>query len=336
MKYRLEIKHYGVQQGLGVLVTLYEEDDEYETLLFVGLLDFGSKNTFATEYQLNEISETINDNGGIVDYILISHQDADHYNLFSAIGSHYLKKYKKYITVEKIVVGGGPALRSVINEFSEFIHYNFIFLQIKYSLAGVLYNNNNNNKIWDIWLPLEDNSAFCCQIIVANQGDSKNTKSCIALLSLINPEGQPVYSYLFTGDATNRTFPYISKFNFSDELKLMLIPHHGSLNTTKGDNFSELNELFLKYKPYRAVVSGDPSHKWEHPHNEVIAYFKDRVDNSSIERIIAYADGSLIHSESTFKRIRVTRTTPTENNGKTRKDRAVIYKNMSPIYRFWI
>ena len=327
MAYKLKITHFAVGQGLCVAVTLRKDN----ILNFLGILDMGSDSgvIFAAK-EVELIKALVDERKRKIDYVLVSHQDTDHYNLFETLGA----KYEQKIEIGKLLLGFHPHNECQASPaeaiFSK--HYTFgscyrISRQMLQRTSKDPYDTHPWSEIGldiDINMPLHGNEMFQihCLLGGSTERDSTNEASVIALVSIYNATTKtPKYSYLFTGDATSFT---LEKFNAIQYVfpenqghKAVLIPHHGSYSTmlSKSKDLSDLETLLHIYDPTSAYVSAR-NLSLKHPSKEILSLFELKVDSTIFEHeitSIGYINGE-IYVDKTNKDIYCTFNLPPRCN----------------------
>lgn len=271
---QLDIRHCAVRQGLGVLITL---ENEGETV-FVGILDMGSIRGFISDVSLDKIIDSINEHGGVLDYVLISHPHTDHYNLFKKIGSKYKEHHRKEITISKIVLGfTSPSIKTIFPD-----NY-FVYDKVVYIKENYLFNGEDQCK-HDVRLDLPG-ADFTITILTGNNKDKKNEESCVALVSIFLKGKDRRHSYLFTGDIPS----YLLREKISQRLGnlFFLIPHHGSSDSNK---VCDLEEILKRNNILVVFVSGDPTSQYNHPRTNIIKFFEENIQKVTSRHVVSSWD----------------------------------------------
>ena len=289
MAFKITFGHLAVGQGLAAFTDLSYGDQGR----FLALMDLGSSAGGKDFYQdsLNQIINAVYKNNHTLNYVHISHLDADHYNLFPHLGAQYLERYGKRITIARFGIGGAGLMDP--QQIQNFIAENFGCFQLPdfyYTDNGQGFYRTGNPytpfvmdqfvKDWDVSIEIEPMIDFRINILFYracffddvfdrlsnNHGAFINTGSTMILISIVrvlNPQNRshvkPIVSYLFTGDATIDTlkcFLDVGQFQFQDEPKALLIPHHGTKlhiadnpDTNNADTFITLNRFLRNLPP---------------------------------------------------------------------------------------
>ncbi len=316
--YELKITHLCVGLGLSVLIEL-----QYGNLpqRFVGLLDCGSINGGDNFYgpALEKIAVAVANNNGVLNYVHISHFDADHFNKMDELGRKYKSNFKNKIKIEKMYFGcvGNKNVnklkRTVIYNFE--INENNIFIYLKnfYYNSGIPYvfPYGPENSLF-VNIPLDTNLFFrICpllyhghlmpdkyqelnQIQLHDNSVLINTGSSILLVTIVGEAGgmiYPQFSYIFTGDATVETMKIMRHISlwFGYESKAIGIAHHGAKRHVADDE--ERNDYstliwFLRdllHCPNAAIVSAKCKNQkgWTHPHIDTMGIYNQLISSSS-------------------------------------------------------
>ena len=335
MAYELKITHFAVGQGLCVVVTLRNDIGE---LFYLGILDMGSSNGITYAHTtINSLTTLIKENHGKINYVLVSHQDKDHYNLFESLAT----KYKSFnpenpiIMIEKLLLGfspvpnGGPA--KAIFERLYNIKPEFVYYINKDMLSRI----NRNPYVFQEWsevqidedIDLNGNFIFQIHCLLAGafyENDfSTNTGSIIVLITILNNNGGSAaeYSYLFTGDATANTFERLNKIKYvfnKKNSRSILIPHHGSY-PSMNSNISALTTFLENYAPNSAFVSAKATNSQFHPRSEIMNLFYSKITRTTTEHNItsvSYFKQNVKVLDNSNRGIRCTFILPIDCNNK--------------------
>ncbi|NLL55874.1 MAG: MBL fold metallo-hydrolase [Clostridiales bacterium] len=254
----LEVHFLDVGQGDAIIINL----PDYKTML----IDSGTSTKGLADIRdryLQYLSDVTS--SSVIEYMIITHSDADHYNMLGhVVDSYHIKSayYNKYVGkaysqfLAALKAEKGIELREVYDQ------------SVIYTITG---------KGYDMTIYCSGNSAFSG----ANQ---KNNQSFICLLEY---GGRRV---LFTGDAgvaTEKWFiseidkPYI-------DVDVLKVGHHGS-NSSTGQEFLEF--IDTEY----AIISCDDGTMYGHPHKEAmdrLAYYSIVTYCTDIHgNILLYMDG---------------------------------------------
>lgn len=208
------------------------------------LVDCGSSRDGEPEEVRSYIQREIGANGSI-DVLVITHPDSDHYNLVPEV--------LQGITVERVLYVG------TLNEYPEA------------DFDRWLRNHPNKRRLRhsDADQPGHSSPLFPqgdvrFQILAADVGDEKNTRSIVLMVSF----GE--FDAVLTGDATAETeTDILSRFAADDlDAELLKIGHHGSTTSTT-------DRWLQAVRPETATVSAAYNSQYAHPRRTVI----DRVSH---------------------------------------------------------
>lgn len=311
--YKLKITHLCVGLGLSVLIEL-----EYGSPVqrFVGLLDCGSivGGQDFWEPALCKIATAVMANGNQLNYVHISHFDADHYNLLNKLGVWFLNNYKMKMKMEKIFFGcvgdkNVDAMKKIITDVFSIDEKNI------YTGIGSFYANakqvyslpDDDMSVLFVNLQLDVNLYFrICPLLfhchlmpddykdlhdiyLGDKGVYINTGSSVLLVSIVEQSASwptPKVSYVFTGDATLETMQimgYFKKMEFRKEYKLVQIAHHGAkrhvADNEVTNDYSTLQWFLGILEPKAAVVSAKCSKRagWTHPNADTMAVYEGKM-----------------------------------------------------------
>lgn len=302
MAYEMAITHFAVGQGLCVMIELkYIAKENYEDN-YLALIDMGATPIIPQAHiGVEKVNSKIDSNGGILDYVHISHLDSDHYNLF--------KELKDLTHVKTLIIGGvnksNPVIiNDIFNNISieNFCQINELYLGKPYTREDVIMDVNidiGDNLYFRINTLIYRADCFDECITETDESILINIGSSIILVSVVEKKGHtktPLHSYLFTGDSTMHTLTIFNnqKYKFQNETKRLLIPHHG---TKKNMDWGIL-ESFLKYYPANVayVSAACPGFKgWSHPNKEVIDFYteKGKLKSCDSHYITSFLDYNL-------------------------------------------
>lgn len=294
--YNLKITHLCMGLGLSVLIELNYSYDIYYTSRFVGLLDCGSIGGGEAFYgpALNKIKNAVSLNGGVLDYVHISHFDADHYNKLKILGKKYQEENEgSKIWIHKIYFGctgnkDVECIKKMLQECFNIWEGNFMILNDYWYCPGSLYKAHSESPCFhDYSIDLGNQYYFNISMLLYhahlcptyypelenihldNEGVLINTGSSILMVSITKEEMNtiiPKVSYIFTGDATLKTMQimrYIQEkqmtLRFCKEYKLLQIAHHGAkryvADNEEANDFPTLKWFLDMIRPSAAVVS---------------------------------------------------------------------------------
>lgn len=297
--YKLKITHLCVGLGLSVLIEL----DYMDTIQkhYVGLLDCGSITGGRKFYgpALEKIIEAVHCNNGYINYLHISHFDADHYNLLENLAKSYRRKYNTGIEVIKLCFGcvGNKDPEDIAKKMQIFFNVGDL-----YALTNVycypegsiysctpsdqnctcLYENINlGTDLYFRICPILYHAHLIPINQIQDEGVEINTGSSILLATIVEETGgtiTPYVSYVFTGDATLETMKILlnKKLCFRQEPKLILVSHHGAkrhiADNEDNNNYDTLKCFLRTVGPSGAVVSAKCKNQvgWTHPHSDTI------------------------------------------------------------------
>ncbi len=92
-------------------------------------------------------------------------------------------------------------------------------------------------------------------------------------------------SVLFTGDAEKDAEIEVLKLNYTLDVDILKLGHHGSKSSTKKDFLNAVN-------PEYAVASCGDKNEYGHPHNSVM----EKLDDKNIEAYTTYQNGTIVFS----------------------------------------
>ncbi|MDR3000467.1 MAG: hypothetical protein LBU89_04295 [Fibromonadaceae bacterium] len=274
-------------------------------LIFLGLVDFGSKNTDARHYNyaLQYIAELIeirsqgpNIFGGTVgngvkglDYVNISHVHKDHYNKIGTLADFFVNTFQIKLHIDRLIISGASnaKIAEVINKYEREQHSTAYHLT-GFRMPGAYPYTANGNSLFPVIIGL--NSYVQCRIHnLMHQAQyigecpkiyHVNTGSTMLLLSVMRqtPLGEkPAFTCLFTGDATEHTLQRFTDplYKFDAETKYVTIPHHGSETTIQiyNKNFTTLARFLDNYPPHIASASANKEATYYHPQQSVLNEF---------------------------------------------------------------
>lgn len=320
--YNLKITHLCVGLGLSVLIELDYTHPATGAGRFVGLLDCGTIAGGKSFYEpaLQQIAAAVNNNGGYINYLHISHFDDDHYNKLGTLAVLYNSTYHAGITVGKFFFGcvGDKNSAEIAAAVRQIFHINNL-----YELTDRSYHRNG----YPYFCPAPDNPYAClyenieldnnlyfriCPILyhahlipahygltdinIQDAGVKINTGSSILLVTIVEESvvggvinDTPYISYVFTGDATLETMKILQKAGilFGQEHKLILVSHHGAKRHVADDentnDYTTLNCFLNQVSPSGAVVSAKCKNQigWTHPHMDTMDVYENYLYNPS-------------------------------------------------------
>ena len=186
------------------------------------LIDAGPNNQI-----LFEISKILPFYDRIIDLVIISHPNTDHFNGLFSLLEHY-------------------KIRAVIINNLDYpgSRYQNLLKQLKINNVLFLKGENGTKIKWD--------NNFISIISPLNSNNNVNNSSLVALLNLNQKQ------FLFTGDIESSVEKKIIKY-FNQPIDVLKVPHHGS-QTASSEEF--LNTL----KPKIAVIEvGENNYGQPHP-----------------------------------------------------------------------
>jgi competence protein ComEC len=186
------------------------------------LIDAGPNNQI-----LFEISKILPFYDRIIDLVIISHPNTDHFNGLFSLLEHY--------KIRAVMINNldYPASR-----------YQNLLKQLKINNVLFLKGENGTKIKWD--------NNFISIISPLNSNTNVNNSSLVALLNLNQKQ------FLFTGDIESSVEKKIIKY-FNQPIDVLKVPHHGS-QTASSEEF--LNTL----KPKIAVIEvGENNYGQPHP-----------------------------------------------------------------------
>lgn len=311
--YELKITHLCVGLGLSVLIELQYGNPVKR---FVGLLDCGSivGGQDFWEPALIKIANAAIANGYKLNYVHISHFDADHYNLLNRLGTWFNNAYKLKMGMEKIFFGcvgdkNVYAMKKIITDVFSVDEKNiytgtasfYANTKLVYSLPSdimslLFVNIQLDTNLYFRICPLLFHSHLMPQdfkdlhaVDLSDKGVYINTGSSVLLVSIVEEAAgliTPKVSYVFTGDATLETIQimkYFKNMQFGKEYKLVLISHHGAkrhVADNEGMNdYSTLQWFLGILEPKAAVVSAKCSKRvgWTHPNVDTIKAYEEKM-----------------------------------------------------------
>ncbi len=309
--YALQITHLCIGLGLSVLIELENGGSK----CFLGLLDCGSVTGESGFWDkaLEQIITAVDNRGGCIDYLHISHFDKDHYNKLENLAGLYMEKHKDKpaakIKVKKVIFGclgqkNQAEIKGKMKSYFDVADANlYVFVADQFApvrniyccpqasawssclYENILLDTNLYFRICPILyhahlMPKE----FHLDISLGGSGVMINTGSSILLVTIVADDGTnavPYVSYVFTGDATLQTMQIMKSrgFQFGSENKLVLVPHHGAKRHMADDedtsNFDTLKGVLKTIGPASAVVSAKCTNRrgWTHPNADTIAVY---------------------------------------------------------------
>lgn len=275
--------------------------------MFVALLDLGSLGGgdlyMRKAYEQIIIATAVNHHK--INYVHISHFDADHYNAFRGLQKYYQQRTFKTITIDRLVCGSAGAhdLNKIKKYLKCFKDYELDEDDIEFHFDNGEYRKRNPYKNVKFMTPnvnikLDGGYYFRINTLLyhahnyphyarragADKSVLINSGSSVILVAITEGD-DPWFSYLFTGDATKLTYDILNTdcdFIFDTEPKLLSISHHGANRHVADDDdntFTTLRALLDNFDPYAAVVSAKCVNKkgWTHPHINTVNLYKEKV-----------------------------------------------------------
>lgn len=209
------------------------------------LIDAGSLSENSSDHLRDYILEQIDTTGRQIDTLVITHPDADHYNL--------IQETLRFIPIERILMVG-------VEEDYKTSFWSWL-TNIEDNKKFVLDENHFDTESdpSDLLNCGEVETYVLAASIQANTS-RKNAMSIVLMLRHGDVEA------ILTGDATRATEKKIMD-RYSDnflDVDILKIGHHGSLSTSTGVNWANTT------KPKLAVASADERSRYGHPRNEVL------------------------------------------------------------------
>jgi beta-lactamase superfamily II metal-dependent hydrolase len=274
-------------QGMGTLVKIYNEVMGGQQLTSLGLIDLGSE-TRTKRYAgdaLDVIAAALDEMyTPFFDFIVISHQDTDHWSLLPDL-SKRLEKYPD-IGIGNLYYGGTHWKKKAKDTVTEFATDWGGDVQPWATSLSAYSNPSSAPK------PFEtiDGVEFC--VLMVNADSTKSVANGTSAVISVNFGGSTV---ILPGDATAQTLSAINttlkkwKKNPIQPCYLLTAPHHGALATIS-DNFTTKNPKLTIATEFGTLVSakwlaasaGFESH-FNHPSKKVIAKLSPAVASTAVD-----------------------------------------------------
>ncbi len=175
------------------------------------LIDAGPKN-----YVLNSLSAALPFYDKVLDVVIISHPDADHFN-----GLLYLLDYYK---IRVVVLNNFGSQNGSYLELLRLIHNKNIPIVLGVKGTEIQLGNQKER----------------CKIIYPESSDLATIKNDNDF-SIINTFETPYGNFLFTGDAAAKSLEKISKEISDKKFIALKVPHHGAKKTLSRNIITNLH-----------------------------------------------------------------------------------------------
>ena len=201
---------------------------------------------------------------GKLDYLLLSHPDADHIGG----GDNVLENFEVQTVIMPEVANDTMTYQEVMEEISRYD------VDVKYPEVGDIFTLGD-----------AEFTVLCPEPELVSQDDLNNSSVGIKLVHGEN-------SFVMCGDAEAKSEQeMVKRFGSSLECDVLKCGHHGS-NTATSDEF------LAAVNPTWAVISCGKENRYGHPHSEVL----DKLENDDVQiyrtdlrgTITAVSDGSQI------------------------------------------
>jgi len=218
------------------------------------LIDAGSLSGNSSDHLRDYILEQIDTTGRQIDTLVITHPDADHYNL--------IEETLRFVPIERILMVG-------VEEDYKTTFWNWL-TGVNVNEKIVLDENHFDSESdpSDL-LNCGDVETYILAASIPANTSRKNAMSIVLMLRYGDVEA------ILTGDATKATEnKIIDRYsdNFLD-VDILKIGHHGSLSTSTSKNWAN------KTKPKLAVASAGERSRFGHPRNEVLERLEPHTIN---------------------------------------------------------
>lgn len=321
---RIEVNFLYAGQGTCNCIKIFDSKENLAGLL---LIDMGSK---AHGRQGEErswgpcwtdavtfVTDAVKQRGGIIDVLVISHLDIDHYN--------YIKHIENNLTkITHLVIGGTPLQTAGMTWNQQYAYYTQTtpvpnnelkilheFLAGKYTNLYMVDNSSDyvgNTHVWDrkegyqqVRLRVLVNRCFYNQRL--DNAEYINGNSAVMVLEYYSDfrlAAPPDMAIIFPGDAISETYQDINAFFTQINAgflhagyKGMAAAHHGSYTThyRKGDGMGSLEAFLGAFQPALVYVSACEMHN--HPNSCVVNIYgrSTEITQQHYNRVYSAAKG---------------------------------------------
>jgi beta-lactamase superfamily II metal-dependent hydrolase len=306
-------------QGMAHLIEIYEKDSDGTTPAGLVMIDFGTetlrKNSQlrmalaapAVTYVVNRLQDQVN--GGRtpkLDYVVISHQDTDHWSLLKyLLDAIEEKDWADDFKVGKICRGGsdwGKTAKKVLGRLATYVE-DRARDYVPWTKNETSYRDPDADpgqvfNLGDVYFRLLTVNAP----ISSKKDDlKKNGTSAVLVLEF---RGKKI---VLPGDATYETLSdankYLKKWAQKEKTPMqpcfvLSVPHHGSLRTIVPNytastlDFSIVREFTNYVRPYSTIASAGIQNSFSHPYLEVLIEFSKYVnlDFDLLHQIVFYSN----------------------------------------------
>ena len=278
-------------QGMGTLIKIYNKAGKTEKLTSLALVDLGSE-TRTKRYAGDALDVIANALGEMTtpffDFIVISHQDTDHWSLLPDLSKRLQKDYPK-TGVGMIYRGGFRWKKRATSAVGDFAN-QWGADEEPWSTTLTDYSNPATGPTWFHHI---DGVVF--RVLMVNADSTRSVANGTSAVITVEFGGTTA---ILPGDATAQTLAAINatlwqwrnagKANPVHPCLLLTAPHHGSLATIS-DNFTTKNpkltiaNAFANYVSARwlAASAGYESH-FNHPSKVVMETLSPAVGKDAV------------------------------------------------------
>lgn len=288
----LEVHFLNIGQGDVIVIMLPDGK------IFV--IDAGSTTSGLASIRTNYLAYLADNlNVDKIEYLLISHPDADHFNMAGALLDTY--------DVDNVIYN---------NNKEKTQYTNFLTKKVETEPGVTLYPVNEDPFYLQV---KDDNYGYCFDVY--GPGDTgfagaESKWNSMSIMCVLSYGGRKV---MFTGDGEKETEHWFKTTVGGDQLDvdILKVGHHGSRSCT--------SEEFVQYiKPEYAVISCDDGKEYGHPHQETMTTLNTygiatyRTNRHGNIALYLDEDGDFMF----LPQIKAT----VENNSKNRDPRAILLK----------
>eukprot|EP00833_Pecoramyces_ruminatium_P017877 jgi/Orpsp1_1/1191909/evm.model.d7180000089314.2 len=197
--------------------------------------------------------------------VIISHTDMDHMNLVSSLNDFL--EINKIKNIEIIMDGDEKTLKKQLDEKKYF------------------FNSNSDSK---------NNSKIIIESFVPRRNNKYNNENSIILKIIGKFKNDETYSFLLTGDASEKTLNGIIQQYYENKERIVaikdifedvichLIPHHGSI-LNNSYIWAKYVIIYSKY-PSINIISSNPSYANGKPSFEIIEKIFSYIKNNPLNK----------------------------------------------------